>query len=55
MADAMAYIRAKNFLDTLKKCAVLTSQERSTLKGQALHGDIDGAIKGLERILRRRA
>lgn len=32
----------------------LTRQQIKTLRGQALKGDIDGASKGLERILRRK-
>jgi hypothetical protein len=32
----------------------LTRQQIKTLRGQALSGDADGAIKGLERILRRK-
>lgn len=31
---------------------VLTRQERKTLKGQALSGDLDGAKKGLDKILK---
>lgn len=32
----------------------LTRQQMKTLRGQALAGNVDGAIKGLEKILRRR-
>lgn len=32
---------------------VLTAQERNTLKGQALSGDLVGAKKGLDKILKR--
>lgn len=32
----------------------LTRQQIKTLRGQALAGDIDGAIKGLERLLERK-
>ncbi len=31
----------------------LTSQQRRTIKGQALAGDVKGALKGLRRILKR--
>lgn len=31
---------------------VLTVQERKTLKGQALSGDLDGAKKGLDKLLK---
>ena len=33
--------------------ARLTRQQYSTLKGQALSGDSDGAMRGLDKILRR--
>ena len=33
----------------------LTSQEYKTLRGQALAGDVDGAVRGLKKILRRKA
>jgi hypothetical protein len=32
----------------------LTRKQIKTLRGQALAGDIDGAIKGLERLLERK-
>ena len=32
----------------------LPRQQVKTLRGQALAGDIDGAIKGLEKILKRK-
>ena len=43
----------KRFLQKLKDQG-LTRQQIKTLRGQALAGDIDGAIKGLERILERK-
>lgn len=43
----------KRFLRQLKEQG-LTRQQIKTLRGQALAGDIDGAIKGLERILGRK-
>lgn len=37
----------------LKKYRVLlTKQQRSTIKGQILSGDISGAMRGLNRILK---
>lgn len=52
---ANAYLKAHWFLRTLKKHnPKLTGQEFKTLRGQALAGDIEGATKGLERILRRK-
>ncbi len=32
----------------------LTRQQFSTIRGQAIAGDIEGAKKGLDRVLRRR-
>lgn len=53
--DAGVYTRANKFLTALKKHRrEITAQEYSTLRGQALAGDIDGATKGLDRILRRK-
>ena len=43
----------KRFLRRLKGCS-LTRQQIKTLRGQAMAGDVDGAIKGLERLLRRK-
>ncbi len=43
----------KRFLRQLKDHG-LTRQQMKTLRGQALSGDIDGAVKGLERLLGRK-
>ena len=52
---ALDYIKANNFLTALKRHDEdLTQQEYKTLRGQALAGDVEGAIKGLERILSRK-
>jgi len=41
-------------LRELKLCLrYLTPQQYRTLKGQALHGDVAGAEKGLQRLLRK--
>ena len=41
-------------LRELKLCRrFLTPQQYRTLKGQALHGDVAGAEKGLQRLLRK--
>lgn len=32
----------------------LTQQQYRTLKGQALAGDVDGAVKGLNKVLNRK-
>ena len=44
------YIALKVIEKNKKK---MTPQQYRTLKGQCLAGDIDGALKGLNRILRR--
>lgn len=52
--DAMRYLKAREFLDNLRKVQnKLDAQTYRTLRGQALSGDIQGAQKGLERIMRR--
>ena len=52
---ANAYLKAHFFLHKLKKCnSKLTWQEFKTLRGQALAGDVEGATKGLDVILRRK-
>lgn len=52
--DAMAYSQAKAFLDEMRNHRdILTTQEMRTLKGQALSGDINGAEKGLAKLLER--
>lgn len=50
--DAMAYQEAKTFLRDLGNVKDrLTPQELRTLKGQALSGDVNGATKGLAKLL----
>ena len=50
------YRAAKPFLDRLNSVRrQLTRETYLTLKGQALRGDIDGAVRGLSRILARKA
>ena len=50
----MDYLKVKNFLDRLKRATELMShQEFMTLRGQAVHGDIDGAEKGFRKVLER--
>jgi len=56
MADARRqaskYLDAKEFIDKLHGYAAkLTSQQYRTLKGQALAGDIEGAEKGLKKLV----
>lgn len=45
----------KGFLAVLKQHGgELTRQQMKTLRGQALSGDVDGAYRGLQRILGRK-
>jgi hypothetical protein len=53
--DAMAYQRARMFLDELRRERWLTSQQVKTLRGQAVKGDLDAAIKGLATLKARRS
>ena len=48
--------RLNNFMKKLKNNSpYLSKQQYRTIKGQALSGDIDGAQKGLNSLLRRYA
>ena len=50
------YAIAKTFIGVLKhNRKALTEQQFRTLKGAALAGDVDGAYRGLRRILQRTA
>ena len=51
---AQRYREAQSFLSILNKSKrLLTAQQRFTLKGQALSGDLEGAWKGLKRLIRK--
>lgn len=53
--EALRYLRAHDFIKHLYKCKnSMTRQELLTLRGQALKGDIDGAMRGLGTIMNRR-
>lgn len=41
------------FIKALRTIPQLSRQQRKTLKGQALAGDLDGAFKGLQKIQQR--
>lgn len=47
------YVATMDFRRLLKRTKSLTAQQRSTLYGQALHGDLKGAMKGLDRLVGR--
>ena len=52
--DNRAYNAAASFLKRLRFYRdVLTFEQWRTLRGQALHGDVDGAERGLGVIVRR--
>lgn len=51
---AKAYRMAQPFREKLKKARhLLTTQEAKTLWGQAIAGDIEGAERGLAKLIRR--
>ena len=53
-SDPRDYVKANSVLVLLKRHRdILTAQEYRTLKGLALHNDIEGAKKGLDTIIRR--
>lgn len=53
-SDPREYVKANSVLVLLKRHRdILTAQEYRTLKGLALHDDIEGAKKGLDKIIRR--
>lgn len=54
--DASRYLKARLILSDLReklRFGKITWQQYSTLRGQALAGDVDGAVKGLARVLLR--
>ena len=56
--DAGRYLRARLILNDLREkhlAGKITWQQYSTMRGQALAGDVDGAVKGLAKVLRDRA
>ena len=55
--DAGRYLRARLILNDLREkhqAGKITWQQYSTMRGQALAGDVDGAVKGLAKVLRDR-
>lgn len=55
MTDSERYAMAEAFLRKLRSSRKwLSAQEIRTLKGQALSGDIEGAERGLARLLEER-
>ena len=46
-----AYARAQSFLNMIRTSKTLTNQQKATLRGQAIHGDLEGAMKGYQRLV----
>ncbi len=56
--DALRYLKARLILNDLReklRFGKISWQQYSTLRGQALAGDVDGAVKGLGKVLLRNA
>ena len=56
--DASRYLRAQLILSDLREKYAqgkITWQQYSTMRGQALAGDVDGAVRGLAKVLLRNA
>ena len=54
--DASRYLQARLILSDLRekmRFGKISYQQYSTLRGQALAGDVDGAVKGLAKVLRK--
>ena len=52
--DARRYVKINPFLTDLRKRYMqrrITGQQYISLRGQAINGDLDGAIKGLANVL----
>ena len=55
--DAGRYLRARLIVSNLRdelRNGKITWQQYSALRGQALAGDVDGAVKGLAKLLSKR-
>ena len=51
--DAMAWLQAQQFVKSLRQYrGMLTAKQLRAVRGQALAGDIPGARKGLENMLK---
>ena len=56
-SDASRYLRARLILNDLREKYTqgqISWHQYSTMRGQALAGDVEGAVKGLARVLRER-
>ena len=50
MSEKVVHIQALRYIERARPA--LTPQQFRTIKGQILAGDADGAMRGLERVLR---
>lgn len=48
----LPYVEINRFVKSLRDHNMLSQQQKRTLKGQALSGDLEGARKGLNKLLR---
>lgn len=48
------WLAAKTFLDQIAKSRTLTHQQKATLRGQAIHGDLEGAIRDYAKLCGRK-
>ena len=48
----LPYVEINRFVKSLRNHDALSQQQKRTLKGQALSGDLEGAQKGLDKLLR---
>ena len=50
-AGADIYTASNELLKQLHRCKKLTQQQKLTMRGQALHGDVEGAWRGFKRLI----
>lgn len=56
MRQTASYAAAADFMRRLRRhSGILTAQEFRTIKGQATHGDVDGACRGLDKLIQERS
>lgn len=50
----LPYAEINRFIKRLETCYTLSKQQKRTLRGQALNGDLEAAEKGLRKLLRKK-
>ena len=50
--DSTWFVAIRAFMDMVRKSKTLTWQQKDTLCGQAKSGDLEGARKGYEKIMK---